>query len=138
MYGPLYVSLHHIQDTSYVNCFCSPTSNEENLDLSCKVRNYTNRYQRTKIIMTNQWEAVFNGEKKKLSLVKTTHPRPIQRGKPIFIRFEDGTSVGWVCCRIHSGITVDRNQIEIRYDFLNQFQYWNWNLLRIGFSVLLS
>jgi hypothetical protein len=47
--------------------------------------------------MTNQWEAVFNGEKKKLSLVKTTHPRPIQRGKPIFIWFEDGTSVGWVC-----------------------------------------
>jgi hypothetical protein len=29
------------------------------------------------IIMTNQWEAVFNGEKKKLSLVKTTHPGPI-------------------------------------------------------------
>jgi hypothetical protein len=28
-----------------------------------------------------------------------------------------------VCCRIHSGITVDKNQIEIRYDFLNQFQY---------------
>jgi hypothetical protein len=32
---------------------------------------------------------------------------------------------------------VGKNQIEIRYDFKNQFQYRNWNLFKIGFSVLL-
>lgn len=58
--------------------FYSPTPNEENLDPSCKVREAIQiGYQKGKSLWPTQWEAVFNGEKKKLSLVKTTHPRPI-------------------------------------------------------------